>query len=177
MAQDKTTGATQTGQEAAQVKTHGEASTKAAEETTGGNSGKGKGHFNIQSYNAGLTPEERKENARRAGKASAVARYKKGLIRQACQTVMASSIEDEDLSAACEKMGVENSFAYATAIAIGRKALAGDAEAARYLRDTAGEKPREAVDMAIDKPIQARDMSEVSDEELVAMAESLESGQ
>lgn len=159
-----------------QVKAHSEASTKTAEGLEKGTGAARRKGGNIAEYNAALTQEERTEAARRAGKASAAARYKKGLIREACQTIMASSVEDPELSEACEKLGVENSFAYATAIAIGRKALAGDAEAARYLRDTAGEKPREAIDMAIDKPIQSRDMSEVSDEELEAMAEGLDEG-
>ena len=57
-------------------------------------------------------------------------------------------------------------------MAVSGKAAAGDVEATRYLRDTAGEKPREGLELGNldDKPLASLDMSKLTDEQLRIIA-------
>ena len=48
--------------------------------------------------------------------------------------------------------------AEASAVAIARKALAGDVEAARFLRDTSGEKPNDRVEVSADVAEASKDI-------------------
>jgi hypothetical protein len=57
-------------------------------------------------------------------------------------------------------------------LAVWGKAANGDVEAARFLRDTAGEKPRDALEVGgLDgRPLAAIDMTGMTDDELRALA-------
>ena len=71
-----------------------------------------------------------------------------------------------------EKLGLKANHENAMMLASAKRAMLGDIEAARFVRDTVGEKPTEAMQLAItDKPVKALDMNALSDEELEALAD------
>ena len=68
--------------------------------------------------------------------------------------------------------GMEPSIANAINFAVLRKAQTGDIEAARYVRDTIGEKPTETTAIQVsNQPIRAMDLTQLSDAELEALAD------
>lgn len=126
----------------------------------------------IRDYNATLTPEQRRESAQRAAAASAVARQGYKRQRDLIKQVLAAQVDDPALKEKLKELGFDTTFGSAMVFAQAKKALVGDTEAARYLRDTVGEKPTEAYQLAVtDKPIRAMDLSALSDEELEALAD------
>ena len=71
-----------------------------------------------------------------------------------------------------EQLGLDPSYGNAINLSVIRKAQAtGDVDAARYVRDTIGEKPREALEIGNldDKPLASVDLSRLSDEQLRAL--------
>ena len=96
--------------------------------------------------NARLTPEERKENASKAGKASVEKRRKNRLMMDMARRILAMPLGEEqpDARAIMEKLGIESGdMNYGTAIiaAMVSKAIDGDLNAAKFVRDTAGFDP------------------------------------
>ena len=129
---------------------------------------------NIEEYNAALTAEQRKANAAKASAASAQARRAHRLFREIIKDILAAPLSsEEEAYEALLAMGIsdpkqEDAIMLATA----RKALTGDVEAVRFLRDTAGEKPTESFNVGVSgKPIKSLDLSGLSDEELEALAD------
>lgn len=130
---------------------------------------------NIDEYNKTLSPEERTESARRAGKASVEARRKYRRQRDLARQILSARVPDKDLAARLRELGMEDTYGAAVVFAQAAKATGGDTEAARYLRDTIGEKPTEQYNLSVsDKPIKSLDLSAMSDEELEALADSVE---
>lgn len=126
----------------------------------------------IAEYNNAATPEERAERARKAGKASAEARRTYRRQRDLARQVMAARVDSEQIAARLREIGMEDTYGAAVVLAQAARAVAGDTEAARYLRDTLGEKPTESYNLAVsDKPIKALDLSGMTDEELEALAD------
>ena len=126
----------------------------------------------IEIYNEGLSPEERTEQAKRAAAASAKARAQHRLFKDILKDILALPIDDEDVAyKQLEKLGKAN-HENAMMLASAKRAMLGDIEAARFVRDTVGEKPTEAMQLAItDKPVKALDMNTLSDAELEALAD------
>jgi len=128
--------------------------------------------------NAKRTPEQRHANASKAGKASAEAKRRRKRMRETFEEWLKAGVTAEALLAVMEQAGVpreEQTYQTAITIASLNKAAGGDIEAARFVRDTVGEKPTDALRMSItDKPIKSLDLSALSDEELEALADSLD---
>lgn len=123
-----------------------------------------------------FTTEQRREWASKAGKASADARRQHKRLGDLLKTVLALDTDDEAAAEELRKMGLDPTFANAATLAAIRKAVHGDIEAARYIRDTIGEKPTEAMSVALtDKPVKAMDLSKMSDAELEALADRVDS--
>lgn len=125
---------------------------------------------NLIQYN-GQTPEKARENGRKGGVASGVAKRKKRTFRELIETVMTMEVDDPAIHAKLTELGLDPTHDMAITMAAVHKAETGDIEATRYLRDTKGEKPTEALQMSIDKPIKAMDLSQLSDAELEALAD------
>ena len=128
----------------------------------------------IEEYNEGLSASERSEAARRAGKASGEARAAHRLFRDILKDILSAPLETEsDAYEALQKLGIKKPRQEdAIMLAASRKASMGDVEAIRFLRDTLGEKPTESFNLGVQgKPIQALDLSKLSDEELEALAD------
>ena len=126
----------------------------------------------IRDYNATLTPAQRKESAQRAAAASAKARQGYKRQRELIRQVLAATVDDAGMRDKLKELGFDTTFGSAMVFAQAKKAMAGDTEAARYLRDTVGEKPTEQYNLAVsDKPIKALDLSGMTDAELEALAD------
>ena len=96
--------------------------------------------------NEARTPEERHENARKAGKASGEARRRKRDMRETANLLLSMSVSNAQsgMKSMLKSMGVEEGdYSYGAAIlsAMIVKAVKGDPNAAKFVRDTAGQNP------------------------------------
>lgn len=124
--------------------------------------------------NARLTPEERKESASRAGKASGRARLLKKTQAEILRQILALPTQDEKKRELLQSMGLEGNIADQINWAVSDKAQSGDVEAIRYVRDTIGEKPREGLELGNldNRPLETLDLSKMSDAQLQQLAEN-----
>ena len=131
--------------------------------------------FDIGGYTRGLSAEERQANASKAGKASGAARRAHRPMREVLKTLMAMDTSDPDMHDILTKLGLEptndNAVAWAQILQATQKR---EAESARFIRDTLGEKPTEQYNLAVNKPIQSMELGTLSDEELAALADRAE---
>lgn len=93
---------------------------------------------NIINANKNRTPQKRRENARKAGKASGEARRQKRDLRLAIERLLEQDFVDK-------KTGEVLSGAELITLKQMEKAMKGDWRAFQLLRDTAGQKPVEKV--------------------------------
>jgi hypothetical protein len=128
----------------------------------------------LTSWSASLTPEERSEHARKAGLASAAKRYQHRLQKDILKDILSLECDDKEAVNALKALGLDESFANAANLAVLRRAVKGDVESLRYIRDTIGEKPRDGLEIGnLDgKPLATIDMSTMTDDELRALIAS-----
>ena len=88
------------------------------------------------------TKEEQKQIAIKGGIASGKARREKKTLRQCLEILLERTLKD--------KKGIEMTGAEAVSLKVFEKALKGDIRAFEVLRDTAGQKPVEKVQMKTD---------------------------
>ncbi|SCJ35152.1 Uncharacterised protein [Anaerotruncus sp. 2789STDY5834896] len=95
---------------------------------------------------------ERRENARKAGKASGKARQQKRTFRQVFAALLPQSVEVDDIESIAQlaQEGGQISAQEAIAMAIICKAMKGDTTAFSAIRDTVGEKPGQKLESKID---------------------------
>lgn len=130
------------------------------------------GSRNINDYNQSLTPEERAERARIAGVRSGEVRRQHRAMREVLKLLMTLDTTNADMRHLLEQLGLEPTNDNAVSLAQIVNACKGDTESARFVRDTLGEKPTENYNLGVaGKPIQALDLSGLSDEELEALAD------
>ena len=125
----------------------------------------------IERYNATLSDAERREAARRAGLASGRARAKYKTQRETLRQILSMRLTDRNAADMLEELGLDPTFATAVALAqVQAAAEKANTEAAKYVRDTVGEKPTDSYNIAVGKrDLSSVDMSELSDEELAAI--------
>ena len=122
-----------------------------------------------------LTTEEAREISSRGGIASGKSRRRRKMIRELMGDAMTARVTDGDVEAWLLSAGYEPTFENAMTLSVLAKAAQGDVEAARFVRDTLGEKPTETFNLAVsDKPVQAIDLSGLTDSELSALADRAE---
>ena len=133
----------------------------------------------IVAYNEALSPEERSAQAKRAGVASGEARARHRLFKDILKDILALPIDNEDVAyVQLKKLGIKANHENAMMLATAKRAMLGDVEAARFVRDTVGEKPTEAMQLAItDKPVKSLDLNKLSDTELEALADQADQGE
>ena len=96
-----------------------------------------------------LTPEERAANGRKGGIASGVSKRKAKSMREAARIILSAPLADDpDTSAALEAMGLEPDQQGAVLLAALKKSKYGDIEASRFVRDTSGQAPAQAVELS-----------------------------
>ena len=126
----------------------------------------------VQNRKDDYTPEMRREWAVKAARASADKRRRMKAQREILRDLMRTDCADEAVAEALISAGMEPSIANAINFAVLRKAQTGDIEAARYVRDTIGEKPTEMTALQIsNQPVRAMDLTQLSDAELEALAD------
>ena len=127
----------------------------------------------LMEYYSKLTPEERRAQGVRAGKASAEAKRKYRTQRELLSLILSAPIGDKEKAKKLKEEGFPATYGGAMAFAATVKAVDGDIEAARFVRDTVGEKPTESYQMNVtDKPVKSLDLTQLTDEELEAMVAS-----
>lgn len=99
-----------------------------------------KGNTKNLIQNRQTTPEERRENARKAGIASGIARKKKKDFREACLALLESDMQDDAGNTVTGYDVIVSSMFY--------QAKMGNVKAFETLRDTAGQKPVDKVVVA-----------------------------
>ena len=136
--------------------------------------GRGNAKTLIQ-YN-GQTPDQARENGRKGGLASGAARQRRKLLRELFNEIMPQEVTEPEIREALVQAGLQPTHEVAMCYAAIKRAEKGDIEAARFIRDTRGEKPVEglAVGQLLDVPVAAMDMSKLTDDELRAIAYRLE---
>lgn len=128
--------------------------------------------------NRSFTAEQRREWAQKAGLASAEAKKRRKSSMEIMRAVLSCELTAEEGAKELKALGLDTTWGVDIAVAQARRARAGDTEAARFCRDTAGDKPTEALTLALtDKPVKAMDLTQLSDEELEALADRVDEGQ
>ena len=135
------------------------------------------GKINMQNLvlNSERTPEELHEITSKGGIASGVARRRYKSMRECAKACLQMQLLDEDaIKGELAKRGLETTGGQAVVLAQLIKANMGDTDAAKFVRDTAGEKPREGIEIGnLDgKPLESIDLSALTDEQLKALAEA-----
>ena len=121
------------------------------------------------------TPEQLHENARQAGLASAAQRKKYKRQGEILRQILTLPCDDPTAVEQLQELGLDPDFANAANLAVIRKALRGDVEAMRYVRDTLGEKPADTTRLdVLSKPVGAQDLTQLSDAELEMLADIAE---
>lgn len=97
------------------------------------------------------TPEERRENARKAGKASGEARRKKKSAKELARLIdgLGLSAEDKGALDACGVPQDDRSLLTVKLVALHQKAMKGDVQAIRLWLELVGEAPSQKVDVNI----------------------------
>jgi hypothetical protein len=123
--------------------------------------------------NSQRTPEELHDMTVKGGIASGKARRLKKTQAEILRQVLALDYTDAQRRELLRGLGLEGNFADAINLSVAEKAAKGDVESARYVRDTIGEKPREGVELRDmrDKPVSELDMSQLTDAQLLEIAE------
>lgn len=96
-----------------------------------------RGNINNLIKNEDLTPEQRRENARKAGLASAEAKKKRKTLREELLALLETEQYQERISLSLIKQAVD-----------------GNTKAFEVIRDTVGEKPSDKVEMEQTKPFE-----------------------
>lgn len=110
--------------------------------------------YNMQNLvpNSERTPEERRRNASKAGKASAEARRGKKNLQQLLNTMLSTPATPE-MVAMAQSLGIDakdaDTLYDALNVAIVKRALSGDGYAYQLIRDSAGDSPTKKVEQSV----------------------------
>jgi hypothetical protein len=119
-----------------------------------------------------FTPEQRRAWAVKAGTARGEQLKRQKTLRELYRSAMALDVQDPETAEQLESLGLKPTYANAIVLSSLLKAGRGDIEAARFVRDTIGEKPTETMNLGVSNtPVKALDMTKLSDAELEALAD------
>ena len=123
------------------------------------------------------TEEERKALASKAGKVSQAKQRRHRAMREVLKELMVLDTTDDRMKDLLTQLGLEPTHDNAVSLAQILNAVKGDTEAARFVRDTLGEKPTENYNLGLQgKPIKSLDLSKLTDTELEALADQTDEG-
>ena len=105
------------------------------------------GYENIRDANDKRTPEERRELAKKAGKASGQARRRKADFRKTLNLLLTAEIDNEEWKPVLESLGVECTLESALLMAQIKEAMAGNTKAAYFVAQYAGQSARAEEDL------------------------------
>lgn len=119
------------------------------------------------------SPEERAEMGRKGGIASGISKRKAKSMREAARILLeAPLLDDETTAAALEALGLAPDQQGSVLLAALRRAQSGDIEAARYVRDTSGQAPAQAVELATHEGSALGDLSGLTTAQLEELLEA-----
>ena len=124
-----------------------------------------------------ISPEQQTAISRMGGKACQAARARKRELRLIASAMLDGQVlETDEIYEELTSRGFENCYANAMMLSVMMKAMHGDVDAARFIRDTAGQKPSDQVQIGnIDGvPFMRREMANLSDDALRQMIEEAE---
>lgn len=112
------------------------------------------------------------EAGRKGGRASGESKRKTKTFREAMKALLECEVMDEHQAEVLAAFGLDPTYLNQIGLANIKKAALGDTEAARFVRDTIGEKPKEGIEIGNldDKPLSYLDMSKMTDEQLRVLA-------
>ena len=126
-------------------------------------------------------PDDPEIRARISAKRSRTMRRKRS-FRESIKEILSLDVKGKQKPAELEKLGIDPTVLNAINLAVSGRAASGDVEAARFLRDSVGEKPRGGLELGnLDgKPLASIDVTGMTDDELRALgaqrADSEETG-
>ena len=130
-------------------------------------------------YMDDVTPEQRKANARKAGRVSGQKRHERKLLRDIANDLMSADFSaiadnDEKLSQMLTLLGNKNPTGGDLMILSAMiKGIRGDVEALRFVRDTSGQRPADVSAVTVSRgDLEGVDLRTVSTEELLQIASS-----
>lgn len=115
--------------------------------------------------------EAAREISSKGGKAAAIANRRRKNTQEIVRMILDREITEAEGAERLEALGLPTTWSTKAHVAVMQRAEAGDVEAMRYLRDSAGDKPRDAVEIGnLDgQPLATVDLSTMTDEQLRAM--------
>lgn len=131
-----------------------------------------KQEYNVQNLKQDFTPEERAENGKKGGKASGKTRRAQRTFKDSINAILSCETLDPEVREALQVLGLDPTILNEVNMAVIAKGKKGDVEAARFIRDTRGEKPVAGLEIGnLDgKPLASIDMSQMTDEQLKILA-------
>lgn len=134
---------------------------------------------NLKPFKAGeqRDPVRASEIARKAGKAGNEARRRRKRMTEAAKWLLGADniTTEEEVLEKLRELGIDDATnAEAMMVVAVRKAMRGDVEALKFVRDTAGESPSNRVELTgdPDRPVATLDLRGMSEEELLRLAEA-----
>ena len=106
-----------------------------------------------------FTPEERRENGRKGGIASGIAKRKKAAMKETLESLLTMPLngkkcyEVEDIQNFAQLKGKNVTVETAIMIKQIQRALAGDLPSAEFIRDTSGQRPTNDVNVTGSVPV------------------------
>lgn len=131
-----------------------------------------KPQYNVQNLKTDFTTEELSEMGKKGGKASGKTRRAQRTFKDSINAILSCETLDPEVRAALEVLGLDPTVLNEVNMAVIAKGKKGDVEAARFIRDTRGEKPVAGLEIGnLDgKPLASIDMSQMTDEQLKILA-------
>lgn len=120
-----------------------------------------------------FTDEERRAHSSLGGKRGSETLRKKKAMRELARAILDLDLKTEDeFRKELKERGIPQTEAAAVLLAQLLRARTGDTEAARFLRDTSGQKPVDnvAIGNLEDKPFATLDLSSLTDDQLKELA-------
>lgn len=119
-----------------------------------------------------LPRDEYLANCSRGGEKSGEVRRRKRVLQELTRYILDSELSTEDeIRIELQERGIDTTEAAAVLFAQLKRARAGDTEAARFLRDTSGQKPTDnvAIGNLHDRPFETLDLSGLTNDQLLAL--------
>lgn len=101
---------------------------------------------NLMQYRSS-TPEERRRNASKAGKASGEARRRKANLRQTMNAILTSEVDIPEWTPILEALGLDSKLETVISAAMVREAMNGNVKAYMAIKDVLGQTSKSDVDL------------------------------
>lgn len=111
--------------------------------------------------NASRTPQKRRENASKAGKASGEAKRRRKTLREAMLILLETDVENKE--------GKKVNRQEAMLVALWKKAVMGDVSAYRAIAETIGEGAAQKLELNAGITVATPDLSGLTDEQLLEL--------